>query len=536
MSKIAVNYDLIYNTANNIINSVSSSQTQTIDKLNDILDQINTQSVEHDNCFSEELNIVSDISEKIIEKLNKLIELGANSLEVAKSFEELDNSGGLLTGTVAKKLQKAVGKIDSKWAKENIEKISKGAKLKLTKTLTGAETQINNWVSKQPSVSKGSSSSGITSSISTGGTTNSKKDDDTSAVKVATAASSPLLALASAAGIDNETIEKATNDTKNFINNIMEDVKDKYNEYKTTLTEKQPSALDTAIIDANKNNNNQTSNPTQNTTEIGDKVDAAKTEINNNISNAENKLTDKMEEVKQTVEEKSKPVTPAQPTTTTKVVEKPVVKQTPTKSVEKAPETPKTVTTPAPTKPVEKTIKTPTPTEKDPNISDDGNTGVPEPKHTTIPKDDTTIVKTVPKPETSKNSSTSSGNASKVIPVIAGVAAAGAAGVGTKIYLDSKSAPENKYINEEFVVDDSDYTASHYESAEIGNDETDLLKEETYRTRANSETTDESKEDKQSDAIADDMTYGMNFQDNDITFDETTPYEAIDNYEIGETH
>ena len=486
MSKIAVNYDSIYNTANNIINSVSSSQTQTIDKLNDILDQINTQSVEHDNCFSEEINIVSDISEKIIEKLNKLLELGQNSLEVAKSFEELDDSGGLLTGTVAKKLQAAVGKIDSKWAKDNLEKISKGAKLKLTKTLTGAETQINNWVSKQPSVSKGSSSSGITTGIITGVTTNSKKDDDTSAVKVATAASSPLLALASAAGIDNETIEKATNDTKNFINNIMEDVKDKYNEYKTTLTEKQPSALDTAIIDANKNNNNQTSNPTQSTTEIGDKVDAAKTEINNNISNAENKLTDKMEEVKQTVEEKSKPVTPAQPTTTTKVVEKPVVKQTPTKSVEKAPETPKTETTPVTSKPVEKTIETPTPTEKDPNISD--------------------------------------------------VAAAGAAGIGTKIYLDSKSAPENKYINEEFVVDDSDYTASNHESAEIGNDETDLLKEETYRTRTNSETTDESKEDKQSDAIADNMTYGMNFQDNDITFDETTPYEAIDNYEIGETH
>ena len=339
---------------------------------------------------------------------------------------------------------------------------------------------------------------------------------------------------------EKTTAETETKDTKSTSEKYLEILQEKYNEIKTSLEEKQQAALDKAISDASNNanatdaNNNQTTNPTQNnTTEITDKIDAAKTEINNNISNTENKITDKMEEVKQAVEEKSKPVEQPQQTTT-KVVEKPVVKQTPTETVEKVPEAPKTETTPVTPNPVEEPVE-PTPVETDPSIPDESDIDTPEPKHTVVPKDDSSTVTKVPKEESS-GSSSSSGGASKVVPVVAGVAAAGAAGVGTKIYLDSKSAPENKYINEEFVVDDSDYTASNYETAEVGTD-ADLLHEEssTYTTRANSETTD-SKDDMLGDGISDDLTYGMNVTDNDMTFDESTPYEAIDNYEMGETH
>ena len=104
------------------------------------------------------------------------------------------------------------------------------------------------------------------------------------------------------------------------------------------------------------------------------------------------------------------------------------------------------------------------------------------------------------------------------------------------MYLDNKSAPENTYINEEFVVDDSDYAASNYETAEVGTD-ADLLHEEssTYTTRSNSETTD-SKDDMLDNGISDDLTYGMKMTDDNVSFDESTPYEAVDNYEIGETH
>ena len=250
-----------------------------------------------------------------------------------------------------------------------------------------------------------------------------------------------------------------------------------------------------------------------------------------------------MEEVKKTVEENAhKETTPAptentqpQQTTPAPVAKEPVqaaqpkVEQSKVEAPKTEPSEP-TTETPAPTDPVETEPVDPNPIEE-PVVED------PEPVHTKIPEDDSSSTVTkVPSEEPKSSSSSSSGGASKVVPVIAGVAAAGAAGVGTKIYLDNKSAPENTYINEEFVVDDSDYSASTAETAEIGTD-TDLLQEETssYTTRANSETTD-SKDDMLDSGIGDDLTYGMKMTDDNVSFDESTPYEAIDNYEMGETH
>ena len=278
-------------------------------------------------------------------------------------------------------------------------------------------------------------------------------------------------------------------------------------------------------------------------TELKTAVDNAKTEVKDALKASENNLTDKMEEVKKTVEENAhKETTPAptentqpQQTTPAPVAKEPVqaaqpkVEQPKVEAPKTEPSEP-TTETPAPTDPVETEPVDPNPIEE-PVVED------PEPVHTKIPEDDSTSTVTkVPSEEPKSSSSSSSGGASKVVPVIAGVAAAGAAGVGTKIYLDNKSAPENTYINEEFVVDDSDYSASTAETAEVGTD-TDLLQEETssYTTRANSETTD-SKDDMLDSGIGDDLTYGMKMTDDNVSFDESTPYEAIDNYEMGETH
>ena len=278
-------------------------------------------------------------------------------------------------------------------------------------------------------------------------------------------------------------------------------------------------------------------------TELKTAVDNAKTEVKDALKASENNLTDKMEEVKKTVEENAhKETTPAQTEntqaqqTTPAPVQKEPVQAAQPKVEQPKVEAPKTepseptTETPAPTDPVETEPVDPKPIEE-PVVED------PEPVHTKIPEDDSSSTVTkVPSEEPKSSSSSSSGGASKVVPVIAGVAAAGAAGVGTKIYLDNKSAPENTYINEEFVVDDSDYSASTAETAEIGTD-TDLLQEETssYTTRANSETTD-SKDDMLDSGIGDDLTYGMKMTDDNVSFDESTPYEAIDNYEMGETH
>ena len=263
----------------------------------------------------------------------------------------------------------------------------------------------------------------------------------------------------------------------------------------TTDDTKQKAALDTMLSNTN---NAESSASVQNNSQSSQSTQSTEKAVN----------PDRMKQAQKSVEVKSQP-------------------SSPTTSGEKTVTNQPSTSTDVPKEKIEKPSSGSSPIE--PDIS------TPEPKHKTIPKDGSTTVTKVPKTETAKQTSTSSGNASKVIPVIAGVAAAGAAGIGTKIYLDNKSKEDTGYTNEEFVIDDSDYKATNYESAEINTNDTDLLKEESYTTRSNSESSTSS-EEVYEEGISDDMTYGMNFQDNDITFDETTPYEAIDNKEIGETH
>ena len=250
--------------------------------------------------------------------------------------------------------------------------------------------------------------------------------------------------------------------------------------------------------------------------EIKEAVDSGKEEIKEAAANVEAKASDKMAEVRQTVAEKSggRSSAPATSTPIEDVKEEPKVEE-PTTDL-----------------PPEDEVTPPTENPTEPDID------IPEPSHSSEPTDGATITKTpsgasdTPTPDDSVPSS--SGN--KVVPVVAGVAAAGAAGVGTKIYLDRKSAPTTNVVNEEYVYDDSDYSTTEYETADSGTTEPNLLKEESssYKTRSNSETTD--RDEEYEDGIEDDLSYDDNMRDNDLSFDETTPYEAIDNYEMGETH
>lgn len=320
--------------------------------------------------------------------------------------------------------------------------------------------------------------------------------------------------------------ETTVEDTDTKVRKIVDTLKAKMEDRTNLLKEKQQAAID-KILENNKSSETNTT----------DKVDTAKTEIKEAVTNVENKMNDKMEEVKQAVEEKSKPVVNETPKQSSEPKASVAPKHEVATSTPAVTEEPKTET-PSDTEPT-----TDLPSDTEPTIEtprSDDSTDIPAPVHKTDPEEDITITK-VPK-ETTDSSSTSSSSTStepnKVIPVVAGVAAAGAAGAGTKIYLDRKSAPTTNFTNEEFVVDDSDYSASNYETAEISSGETNLLKDEsssTYTTRANSETTD-SEEEIYKDAIADDLSYDDNLKDTNITFDETTPYEAIDNYEMGETH
>ena len=250
--------------------------------------------------------------------------------------------------------------------------------------------------------------------------------------------------------------------------------------------------------------------------EIKEAVDSGKEEIKEAAANVEAKASDKMAEVRQTVAEKSGGRSSAPATST------------PIEDVKAEPK----VEEPTTDLPPEDEVTPPTETPNEPDID------IPEPSHSSEPTDGATITKTpsgtsdTPTPDDSAPSS--SGN--KVVPVVAGVAAAGAAGVGTKIYLDRKSAPTTNVVNEEYVYDDSDYSTTEYETADSGTTEPNLLKEESssYKTRSNSETTD--RDEEYEDGIEDDLSYDDNMRDNDLSFDETTPYEAIDNYEMGETH
>lgn len=244
-------------------------------------------------------------------------------------------------------------------------------------------------------------------------------------------------------------------------------------------------------------------------------------EANDQLKEAERKIAEaeqKAEAAEQRAQEAEQKAQEAE----ARVEEKPEDTYTETKQTEKKATTQKE--TPVTKEPAqkEKTVtKDPTPkTENGGNSGEEGgdiptekdpNTMVVDPP-TIEPTEPTETEDPLPTPVTKKSSS---GN--KVVPIIAGVAAAGAAGVGAKVFLDKKSGN---------TIDDENWEESGDEYNEDAFDEEDKLldssDEFTYKT------------DLDEDYINTD-TGEDNFSD--VTEeDEVQGYQAINFNDISETH